>query len=883
MRGLFGWARRKYHTWLGLLSSLLLASVLCFLTAFLYRDAVRDIREMLLQSAEVKLDTAMERVGGEFETVYSRCLMLNNSEYFNMLMEQYARSDLSGMELHSVYEDINEILNNQLYACDVISSFELVTPARNLNIRKIYFDRPYTIPDGPVTTEIQAYREQEGNIRFSFVPEQFPDCAIHVTLFDGAIDWLLKKCTDVAICDEFGNIYRSEGECIGKISERELREILRCESAAGIQGRCCYARGDIPHVGWKLLYTSDADEYTRAYRLITVVMLAAFLMAMLVSSLLGRAVSKPVLRTLNALVEMVKHYRSGSVEWKNRPNVGMREKILIQIIVTSAVGIMAFILLFGGMQTVIRTQHSLKLAEDRCAAIAGSFGNAFEKMRAASVKVACDHRMEEYAKVRLQEEQIDRVPSAVVTDREVINDKLLQMLRENVGANAGDLTIQLHHENYGKSTLLYSSSYLYDRIVVDRYSLNEWQNLEDAFGNRKLAIVCKIPKMECYVSMLYEYDIVRGWIDGFREYGVDVLITDALERPIDGVPLALEENQRMIAVPIENTPWYVAATYRYDSFLDSAMQLVRSRAELVICMILAAVLLGSIVVSRITSPISRLSRAVREVDKSGLTGLQDSADRDFGIDELNELGNSFVEMTSRIELLIDKLVVSRNYTLTLENEKKRAELNALQMQITPHFLANTILLISDRITSGYPEEAKEMLLTLNNLFRYGISRHESIILVNEEWEYAQAYTQIMNARKGHLRFEWSMDAEALKRNTIRLILQPLIENSIHHGLSSEKAVMTVRISCHAEKDRTIFEVEDDGRGITPDILARIRETLGRESHESGVGLSNVHSRVRLHCGEKYGLRLESEPGKGTKATVILPAVIPGARELPLDR
>lgn len=157
------------------------------------------------------------------------------------------------------------------------------------------------------------------------------------------------------------------------------------------------------------------------------------------------------------------------------------------------------------------------------------------------------------------------------------------------------------------------------------------------------------------------------------------------------------------------------------------------------------------------------------------------------------------------------------------------------------------------------------------LFRYGISRRDLIISVREEWAYAQAYAQIMTARKGVLTFEWDMDERALERSSIRLILQPILENAVYHGARRDGATNVIRVSCRAGQDETLFSVSDSGPGLREEKLSQLRRSLQAETHESSIGLFNVQARIRLYCGEGYGVRVENNPGGGALFTLNIPA------------
>ena len=290
---------------------------------------------------------------------------------------------------------------------------------------------------------------------------------------------------------------------------------------------------------------------------------------------------------------------------------------------------------------------------------------------------------------------------------------------------------------------------------------------------------------------------------------------------------------------------------------------------LIMAIVLLLIFISSYFVSRrVLIPINKLNILFKE---TSLDTMHENALDEHAINEINELGETYNSMIARIENLIDEVILANESKNRMERGKKEAEIISLQAQINPHFLYNTLTTINGMIKSGYKEEAIEMVNALSDLFRYGISRGEIIIGIQEEIEHAKAYTNIMSLRyRDRLVFQWDIDEAAYRYSTIKLIIQPFIENSINHGVKASDKVCTVNIKCELLEKSVRFTIKDNGTGIEKEQLRLIKDNLQHGSLTGQIGIYNVQSRLLLHYGKDYGMNVESIYGKGTTVTVLIP-------------
>lgn len=255
-------------------------------------------------------------------------------------------------------------------------------------------------------------------------------------------------------------------------------------------------------------------------------------------------------------------------------------------------------------------------------------------------------------------------------------------------------------------------------------------------------------------------------------------------------------------------------------------------------------------------------------------------------DEVGNLAKSFNYMIGEIQSLvvkqeetIDELKKERDYVAEVQKQKRKAELRALQAQINPHFLYNTLNAITWQAAAQKADEISILSNSLGRFFRISLSKGAEIITLREELEHVSSYLDIQRIRyHSKLNYFIEIDEEFMEYRVIKLILQPLAENSIYHGIKEKKRMGRIEIlgEMIAGEGGAVLKltVWDNGVGISADKLKTINETLSRgvTVRSEGYGIFNVNERLRLYYGEEYGLRYESEEGQWTRAILTLPAV-----------
>ena len=204
------------------------------------------------------------------------------------------------------------------------------------------------------------------------------------------------------------------------------------------------------------------------------------------------------------------------------------------------------------------------------------------------------------------------------------------------------------------------------------------------------------------------------------------------------------------------------------------------------------------------------------------------------------------------------------------------ELVALQSQINPHFLFNTLQTMNMKAMSlgGINNEVSEMLEHLSLILRFSLSDPGGLVRLEEEISHAKSYLAIQSIRyKDAIRVRWDYEESVLRYGTIKLLLQPFLENSIYHGIKELGKPGEIAVSLRAAEETLLIEIADTGIGIRPDQLAKLREQLEKtDEHFEHIGLFNTNRRIKLTFGEAYGFTVESEEGVGTRVFITLPKI-----------
>lgn len=321
-------------------------------------------------------------------------------------------------------------------------------------------------------------------------------------------------------------------------------------------------------------------------------------------------------------------------------------------------------------------------------------------------------------------------------------------------------------------------------------------------------------------------------------------------------------NKKMYSISrSEKTGWTVVDCVRVEELLRRSNEAQSIYVLVAIGLMAVALFFSRFVAKSITLPIQRLCDSMERVQEG------DFSVSDIVVDSENEIGSltkSFNVMTQRIHELMAQ-------NIREQEAKRKSELKALQSQINPHFLYNTLDSIIWMAEGKKNEEVVLMTASLARLLRQSISNEDELVSIGQEIEYARGYLTIQKMRyKDKLEFWIEVEPSILNIRLIKLVLQPVIENAIYHGLKYKESRGLLLVKGFMINGNAVLQVIDDGVGMDQETLDHIYERHKVDYHSNGVGIYNVQKRLQLYYGNEYGIVYESKPGEGTTATITIP-------------
>lgn len=314
------------------------------------------------------------------------------------------------------------------------------------------------------------------------------------------------------------------------------------------------------------------------------------------------------------------------------------------------------------------------------------------------------------------------------------------------------------------------------------------------------------------------------------------------------------------------TGWKLVGVVPSENLWDNYGQLVLFFLFVVLFSVFLLVFVNLRLSEWITAPVKKLDRAVKELEHG-------STEVDFdvgGPGEMEHLSHSVRSMVSTMRHLMDDIIEQ-------EEQKRRSELEVLQSQINPHFLYNTLDSVIWMTENGRTDDAVVMLTSLARFFRISLSRGSSIIPIRDELEHARHYLTIQKMRyKNKFSATITVEDGVESLCTIKLIVQPILENAIYHGMAYADGDGEITVRAFRDGGDVLIEVSDNGPGMPEEVVESLLNPNGPAAAAgakgSGIGFRNVHRRIRLTFGADYGLTIFSEPDDGTTVRIRLPAL-----------
>ena len=342
--------------------------------------------------------------------------------------------------------------------------------------------------------------------------------------------------------------------------------------------------------------------------------------------------------------------------------------------------------------------------------------------------------------------------------------------------------------------------------------------------------------------------------------------TDILTRAGDGT--LVKKNVIYSIRSLDNCDWRIVGVSYIDELVTVKVRGAMQILLVMIAFVLVTVFLSSFLLTHMIShPIQSLVKAMKDFEADA---EEFSYQPVHGSKEMIALSDSFGHMVGRIQDLMEKV---RREEITL----RKTELKALQAQINPHFLYNTLDAIGWMCEEERSKDAVEMVNALARLFRISISKGHELIPIGKEVEHARSYLMIQNFRyKNQFTYSFDIEEECLPYLCNKITLQPIIENAIYHGINRMVDEGEIRIRIYGEGDDIVFSVSDNGVGMSKEQCGSILKS--EPGDQTGIGIKNVNDRIKIYFGEEYGITIESEPDEGTCVSIRMPKVEEGGYE-----
>ena len=429
-----------------------------------------------------------------------------------------------------------------------------------------------------------------------------------------------------------------------------------------------------------------------------------------------------------------------------------------------------------------------------------------------------------------------------------------------------------------------------DQYTSDSYVLTAGRVMSDIYKNYGLILI-SIPETDLWKILKSFRPVGNSEIYVIDQNGRNISHCDADKRMVvgekqpyiqnilqgeeeEGAMVASVHGEKRLVVfqKIPKTQWTTIATLPLAELNEESHSIRNAIIVSSILSLIAAFFLAYLISRGIVKPILQMEEQMRRVEQGDFDAYVDVKTSD----EIGRIGEKFNVMVAKIKDLMERVVMEEKKQSQLLIKQREAELELLRAQINPHFLFNTLNSIKCMALINQANHIAEMISALGRLLENSIQRGKDMITLEEEIENLKNYVLLQQMRYGNkLRILYDMDPELLTLEVPRLILQPIVENAIIHGL--EKKTNGGQIQVYGRRKEEVAEIviEDNGVGMSQEEVENLRTGLD-PTHQrksfSGIGIKNVDERIRLVYGEDYGLTIKSEVNVGTKVILVIPRV-----------
>lgn len=576
-------------------------------------------------------------------------------------------------------------------------------------------------------------------------------------------------------------------------------------------------------------------------------------------------------------------------------NVSLRTRMLLSNIVVALIPFLMFSIVSGS----IFLDHAQKTAEEHSVQLIHQVSNSMD------VYVETIEKMVNYIQLELQDTPFFTMETEGASGWESETDYIRSVLenvanshREVAGifiATKEDLYVStgmsrisrdpFQNERWYREASENPEEIQLISVVTGRNIVtNRSYSIDDVFSLAKAVQDPETGEVLGVILLDIRHDIIQSSINGVTigEKGF-VFVMDQEDNivytPVNGIvyrvnpkwvkamePMSVQIQGGSYQIRSELSPytgWRTVGVFSMDEVMSSVNTIVYILFTCVIISLVLVVIVSFKFSRTLTNPIFKLKRLMKQAESGDLTVRFNFQHND----EIGELGQSFNHMIARIDQLIQMVYVE-------QENKRTAEMKSLQEQIKPHFLYNTLDTISWMARDYDAEDIVRLVDALTNMFRIGLSHGKDIITVKEEITHVSNYLYIQKIRyKDKLNYVIHVDESLYAIEVPKLILQPLVENAIYHGVKAKRGGGTITITGVPEGENLVFTVQDNGAGMPQEKVEELNRRMSERSvldEQKSFGLFYIRERIQLCYGTGYGVHVESALGEGTRVTITLP-------------
>ncbi|MEC1522205.1 histidine kinase [Neobacillus niacini] len=902
-----------FHTFL-LKFSLITVFVFLLLLSSLYFIKIKNfIEEKKESSIQLRMEQISHELQTEFNNIYDTTNNLKTNEIVIRYIDELSGSKISPSEKYYQYAGFEDYLNTIKQNNKLIENILIITPTTQYSSDQKYVDfkfngmkvktevennfyfinmgeanRKIELPSFTGENGLKASEWNDLNNHLFFgtninSPDGVHKGVILIFINPKNLDESLFYADQIRLFDQNGRLFfkgdQVEGENPEKLDSQSKKELLISRGDKGVY------YSSIPYYNFQLIYEDSLGFYKKQIGLMWKMILVTFVCSALVAIIFSRMIGRKVIQPLHQLIASIKEYEESrnysSLVQQNKTfgiKLSLQERFFFYFVITVLLPLFIFIgILYGQTSKLVSgdMQESYHSVHEKMARL---MNNEINQRELTMARIAHNNNVQ----LHIMDHDAEKIGQELV-DRK----QFLELRRQN---------IKIYDES-GK--ILYTNMHSQEKELAIEFMRNlevsgrkiSYTLERDRFDN--VTIVIGMPvfspveysKIIGYITVDIENNQLEKYYSDWQKTGLEMLIADKrnmiLSHPNPlNIGKVFDSKEKMLkadgskvhaySTKITGLDWVFISKYNYSDIQKQVNQLFISDLYLFFFIILLLLVFAYWISKRMHRPIGQLNELVQTFDLKG--SHHDVMERLSGIEEVDALTKNFNHMMERIEGLIHETIVTNQERIQLKYEKRELQLNALQSQINPHFLYNTLDNLIYLVEANETDRATEMIESLSQFFRFVTNREQFMITLRDELKFAKTYIKIMSYRFDNFKCIWDVDENVLNYKTVKLIMQPVIENAIHHGARKTKDMVTIHISCELKGSEIHIVVEDNAVGIGEEELLIIKSHLASSSLDK-AGIYNVNGRIRLHFGEKYGLSIESVRGEGTKVTIVLPAAI----------